>query len=144
LSFVAAKAIALEILSRLEKLQVSVASDVPAESPDSRIETIEADNTSGWISLRTEVCRFEAAMIIRALAYTDGHQARAARLLGLDSSTLNRKIKYYKIPLPKKLSGGLGTAVPVAANHGRGTELFTEANDQADGRTPGGCFKAAK
>lgn len=142
--FVSAKAIALEILSRLEQLQVSVASDVPAESPDSRIETIEADNTSGWISLRKEVCRFEAAMISRALAYTDGHQARAARLLGLDSSTLNRKVKYYRISLPKKRSAGVGTAVPVAANHGRGTELFAEANDPADGRTHGGSFKAAK
>lgn len=49
------------------------------------------------ISLRDEVQRFEANLIRSALAYTGGRQRRAARLLGMNVSTLNSRIKRYKI-----------------------------------------------
>ena len=47
-----------------------------------------------------EVRRFETDLIRRALDQTGGHQSRAARLLGLNATTLNSKIKSYNI-LPR-------------------------------------------
>jgi len=47
-----------------------------------------------------EVRKFEIDLIRRALDQTGGHQSRAARLLGLNATTLNSKIKGYNI-LPK-------------------------------------------
>ncbi len=44
-----------------------------------------------------EVKRFETDLIRRALNQTAGHQSRAARLLGLNATTLNSKIKTYNI-----------------------------------------------
>lgn len=46
-----------------------------------------------------EVSRFEIELIQRALLHTAGHQGRAARLLNLKVTTLNSKIKHYKISL---------------------------------------------
>lgn len=44
-----------------------------------------------------EVKKFEIDLIRRALEQTGGHQSRAARLLGLNATTLNSKIKGYNI-----------------------------------------------
>jgi DNA-binding NtrC family response regulator len=44
-----------------------------------------------------EVTEFEIGLIRRALTHTRGHQGRAARLLNLKVTTLNSKIKQYKI-----------------------------------------------
>jgi DNA-binding protein Fis len=44
-----------------------------------------------------EVRRFEIALIKRALKQTNGNQAQAARLLGLNQPTLHGKIKQYGI-----------------------------------------------
>lgn len=44
-----------------------------------------------------EVKKFEIDLIRRALDQTGGHQSRAARLLGLNATTLNSKIKSYNI-----------------------------------------------
>src|SRR5262245_24367172 len=44
-----------------------------------------------------EVRRFEMRLISRALELTGGNQARAARLLGLGTTTLNYKIKSYEM-----------------------------------------------
>ena len=49
------------------------------------------------INLRHEVQRFEANLIKSALAYTGGRQRRAARLLGVNVSTMNERIKRYKL-----------------------------------------------
>src|SRR6478672_9000182 len=49
------------------------------------------------ISFYDEVKRFEIDLIRRALDQTGGHQSRAARLLGLNATTLNSKIKSYNI-----------------------------------------------
>ncbi|HEV2828066.1 MAG TPA: helix-turn-helix domain-containing protein [Pyrinomonadaceae bacterium] len=46
-----------------------------------------------------EVSRFEIDLIRRALLQTGGHQMRAAKLLNLKVTTLNSKIKHYKINL---------------------------------------------
>jgi transcriptional regulator with PAS, ATPase and Fis domain len=44
-----------------------------------------------------EVKRFEIRLISRALELTGGNQLRAARILGLGATTLNYKIKSYKM-----------------------------------------------
>ncbi len=51
----------------------------------------------GGINFYDEVKRFEIDIIRRALDQTAGHQSRAARLLGLNATTLNSKIKTYNI-----------------------------------------------
>ncbi|MEO8041697.1 MAG: sigma-54 dependent transcriptional regulator [Acidobacteriota bacterium] len=49
------------------------------------------------VNFYDEVKRFEIDLIRRALDQTGGHQSRAARLLGLNATTLNSKIKTYNI-----------------------------------------------
>lgn len=56
------------------------------------------DLTRG-ISFYDEVSRFEIELIRRALDITGGHQSRAAKLLGMNNTTLNSKIKVYNIKL---------------------------------------------
>ena len=55
---------------------------------------------SRGVNFYDEVRRFEIDLIRRALDQTGGHQSRAARLLGLNATTLNSKIKTYNI-LPR-------------------------------------------
>lgn len=50
-------------------------------------------------NLHDEVRRYEIDLILRALQRTQGHQVRAARLLGIKVTTLNSKIKRYGIGL---------------------------------------------
>lgn len=47
------------------------------------------------VNFYEEVERFEIALIRSALRQTRGHQLKAARLLHLNPSTLNAKIKHY-------------------------------------------------
>ncbi len=51
----------------------------------------------GGINFYDEVQRFETHLIRMALAETGGNQAKAARLLGIKATTLNSKIKLFKI-----------------------------------------------
>ena len=51
------------------------------------------------VNFYEEVRRFEVDLIRRALEQTGGHQSRAARLLGMNATTLNSKIKTYNINL---------------------------------------------
>ena len=53
----------------------------------------------GGINFYDQVRRFEIDLIRRALEQTGGHQSRAARLLGMNATTLNSKIKTYRISL---------------------------------------------
>lgn len=66
-----------------------------ARSQDQSSAT-QIDLTNG-ISFYDEVNRFQIDLIRRALEITGGHQSRAARLLGLNTTTLNSKIRYYNI-----------------------------------------------
>jgi DNA-binding NtrC family response regulator len=52
---------------------------------------------SRGISFYDEVNRFQVELIRRALEVTGGHQSRAAKLLGMNTTTLNSKIRYYNI-----------------------------------------------
>jgi len=54
-------------------------------------------NIRHGISLYQEVQHFERDLIQQALERTGGHQTHAARLLGLNLTTLHNKIKRYQI-----------------------------------------------
>jgi transcriptional regulator with GAF, ATPase, and Fis domain len=64
------------------------------------LSTLEEADIVRGIQFYDEVERFERELIMRALDLTGGHQVRAARLLGLKVTTLNSKVKRYRIPLP--------------------------------------------
>lgn len=57
------------------------------------------------IDLYQEIRRFEISLIIQALKFTHGSQKQAAALLKMNHTTLNTKIKKYRIDLAKTRSG---------------------------------------
>ncbi len=66
----------------------------------SQSEGVSGDiDISRGVNFYDEVRKFEIDLIRRALEQTGGHQSRAARLLGLNATTLNSKIKSYNIPV---------------------------------------------
>ena len=84
-----------------------------------RIESLEEELSSGALSeldLPAEVRRFEAELIRNALIRTGGRQRRAAVLLGMKLTTLNTKIKRYKIQLNEANSSK--EILPEIAEHG--------------------------
>ena len=52
------------------------------------------------VRLHDEVQRFEIELINSALSRCHGNQTQAAQILGVKLTTLNSKIKRFKIPLP--------------------------------------------
>jgi DNA-binding NtrC family response regulator len=74
-----------------------------AQSLDHENGLAESSATVGNLDLRSrvdffdEVRNFEMRLIRRALELTGGNQARAARMLGLGTTTLNYKIKTYEL-----------------------------------------------
>jgi DNA-binding NtrC family response regulator len=56
-----------------------------------------APAAAGKIRLDDEVKRFEIDLIRAALDKTHGNQSRASRILGVKKTTLNAKIKRYRI-----------------------------------------------
>ena len=78
----ALKQIVMKLQEELEFLN-----EVPALDPDV------------GLNFYKEVRNFEIELIKRALIHTRGHQVKAARLLQMNSTTLNAKIKQYNIKL---------------------------------------------
>ena len=72
--------LALTLLEKLESLQ-----------------SARPGRGEGSVKLCDEVQRFEIDLIRSALDRTGGNQVRAARLLGVKPTTLNAKLKRYKI-----------------------------------------------
>ena len=62
-------------------------------------EPIDSDDAPN-LNLREEVQRFEINLIKRALTRTQGSQVQAARVLGLKATTLNAKMKRYRLHRP--------------------------------------------
>jgi DNA-binding NtrC family response regulator len=58
---------------------------------------VENLNVRSTLNFFDEVRNFEMRLISRALELTGGNQARAARMLGLGTTTLNYKIKSYEM-----------------------------------------------
>ena len=61
------------------------------------VEKVGEGEVKDTIDLHAEVQRFEVELIRSALIQTGGRQRPAARLLGTKITTLNTKIKRYKI-----------------------------------------------
>jgi transcriptional regulator with PAS, ATPase and Fis domain len=59
--------------------------------------TAETLHEKSQLNFFEEVRRFEIRLIERALELAGGNQARAAKLLGLGTTTLNYKIKSYNL-----------------------------------------------
>ena len=78
-------------LSSLKILAQSLVREIQSLEEQGAADTPEA------LNLQTEVRLFEAELIRSALVRTEGRQRRAARLLGMKVTTLNAKIKRYKI-----------------------------------------------
>ncbi|HMV49308.1 MAG TPA: sigma-54 dependent transcriptional regulator [Blastocatellia bacterium] len=71
----------------------------PTGSTGDLTESLAALDVARGISFYDEVSRFEIELIRRALEITGGHQSRAAKLLGMNNTTLNSKIKVYNIKI---------------------------------------------
>jgi DNA-binding NtrC family response regulator len=79
-------------------LRAEIFSPQPAaNTPTGANETAQHLDFARGISFYEEVSRFEIELIRRALEATGGHQTRAAKLLGMNNTTLNSKIKSYNI-----------------------------------------------
>ena len=63
------------------------------------LDQIPADTITEGIDFYEEVSCFEIEIIKRALSLSDGHQGKAARLLKLNTTTLNGMIRRYHIQL---------------------------------------------
>jgi DNA-binding protein Fis len=64
-----------------------------------RVEEVNTLSIESGFDFYEEVSRFEIDLIKRALVQTGGNQVRAARLLKLNVTTLNSKIKRHNITL---------------------------------------------
>jgi len=62
-------------------------------------ETVATLHLARGVSFYEEVAKFEIGLIRRALEISGGNQSRAARLLGMNATTLNSKIKAYNLNL---------------------------------------------
>lgn len=92
----------LQVLKAAQTDALKLLSQLLLREIDALINLEEKINegTSGMnINLYDEMQRFEASMIRSALIRSGGVQRKAAKLLGLKVTTLNIKIKRYKIDL---------------------------------------------
>jgi DNA-binding NtrC family response regulator len=78
-------------------LQMLKAMTVTLSKAIQALESVQPSNITPGTNFYEEVERFEVALIQKALQQTGGNQAQAARLLGLNQTTLHGKIKHYGI-----------------------------------------------
>src|SRR4030095_808962 len=79
-----------EAVGRLKILARKLLAELDAVEYQQLSETSQLD-------FYEEVKRFEIRLISEALHHSEGHQIRAARLINLNPTTLNNKIKQYDI-----------------------------------------------
>ena len=95
------KASATDRVARIRDLASSLLSEAESLKHENSLAEITAAveelTPKSEIDFFEEVKRFEMKLISRALELTDGNQARAARMLGLGTTTLNYKIKTYQM-----------------------------------------------
>ncbi len=87
-----------EVTRECLRPEISDPRSVAAASEDGA-SLAAVQDLGGGINFYDQVRRFEIDLIRRALEQTGGHQSRAARLLGMNATTLNSKIKTYRISL---------------------------------------------
>lgn len=81
------------------------------------LQFLDLHELSDEIDFYEEVRRFEISLIERALLRTAGSQTGAAKLLKLNLTTLNSKVKTYEISVAKLLTNSAGERRKVAANN---------------------------
>ncbi|MFN0112397.1 MAG: sigma-54-dependent transcriptional regulator [Blastocatellia bacterium] len=81
----------------MECLREEIVNPNATNSHSGPLDAVAAMDITQGISFYDEVSRFEIELIRRALDHTGGHQSRAAKLLGMNNTTLNSKIKAYNI-----------------------------------------------
>src|SRR5436853_7270820 len=95
------KAAAAERLNKIRDLASALIEEAKSLDHENGLAetsaTVENLNLKSRLDFFEEVRRFEVRLITRALEVTGGNQARAAKLLGLGTTTLNYKIKTYEI-----------------------------------------------
>jgi transcriptional regulator with PAS, ATPase and Fis domain len=95
------KALATERLNKIREMASALIEEAELLEHENGLAeaaaTVENLNLKSRVDFFEEVKRFEVRMISRALEVTGGNQARAAKLLGLGTTTLNYKIKAYEI-----------------------------------------------
>lgn len=95
------KAVAAERLEKIKGLAVALLDEAESLDHENALAetsaTVENLNLKAGVDFFDEVRRFEMRLIRRALELTGGNQARAARLLNLGTTTLNYKIKSYRM-----------------------------------------------
>jgi len=95
------KALAAERLNKIRQMASALIEEAELLEHENGLAettaTVESLNLKSRLDFFDEVRRFEVRLISRALEVTGGNQARAAKLLGLGTTTLNYKIKAYEI-----------------------------------------------
>ena len=86
-----------EVSSALKLVRDLIAALTTAAEATETMAAREVNFVGTGIDFFAEVSRFEVQMITQALRLARGSQIKAARLLGLNATTLNSKIKAYKI-----------------------------------------------
>lgn len=85
-----------------------------SQKPDS----ISILNIKNDFSFYEAVRKFEIDLIIYGLKQTGGNQTQAARLLGINLTTLNSKIKQYEISMENHLAQTDGEVTPINSVRG--------------------------
>lgn len=95
------RAASAERVSKIRDLANALLDEAESLNHDNALAEVSAglENLSlkSRVDFFEEVRRFEMKLISRALELSGGNQARAARLLGLGTTTLNYKIKAYQM-----------------------------------------------
>ena len=90
-----------ERLERIKEMAGALLEEADALDHDNALAeaaaAVENLNLESGVDFYGEVKRFEMRLIARALQLTGRNQARAARMLGLGTTTLNYKIKCYEM-----------------------------------------------
>jgi transcriptional regulator with PAS, ATPase and Fis domain len=95
------KIVAAERLNKIREMASALVEEAETLEHENALAeasaTVENLNLKSRVDFFEEVKSFEVRLISRALEVTGGNQARAAKLLGLGTTTLNYKIKAYEI-----------------------------------------------
>lgn len=81
--------LAKDLKTEVENLQAELSRNRPQPGP--------IDLEKDGIDLYVEIERYEVELIKHALRQCNGNQSRAAKLLRLKPSTLNAKLKHYRL-----------------------------------------------
>jgi DNA-binding NtrC family response regulator len=98
-----------ELGNLVERLAILAPGDVV--TPDDLPAALQTGGRPAPASSPASLAEMERQHIARVLLHTAGRKMQAARLLGIDLKTLNKKIKDYRIPVP-------GPTPPVGARRG--------------------------